>query len=42
MLDNSGYSIKIEEEKMKISKGSLILLKAMKKCGLFVFKGHIV
>lgn len=36
MVNNSGYSIRIEEGKMKLLKGILILLKVAKKCGLLL------
>lgn len=40
MLDNPGYSIGIEEGKIKVSKGSLIILKGVKKCGLYMLEDH--
>lgn len=40
MLANLGYSIKIKEGKVKVPKGSLILLKEPKKYELYVLEGH--
>lgn len=40
MLDELGYTVKIEEGKMKVLKDSLILLKASKRNGLYIFEGH--
>lgn len=40
MWNSSGYPIKVENGKIKVSKGSSVLLKAMKQNGLYILKRY--
>lgn len=40
MLDSSRYAIRVENGKIKGSKGSLVVLKAMKQNGLYILEGY--
>lgn len=42
MLDSIGYSFKVESGVLKVAEGSMVVMKGIRKNGLYVLKGTVI